>query len=184
MTGLLRPVEASHHSVIRVCGLKEARKPVQVSTALTHLLGIQVIVTQRDITTGHKYISIPKDKFTEIFTGVEMTTHRYYSREQDWTLELESKQASGDPFHLPLLSLNAAAQKGGTKRRPAKVIKKSKKAKTETTARLAVGAPPSTLAPFSPHPPPVPPALGVLSWVQPSSQSHASNSPLLGQQQY
>ena len=161
VTGLLPPVEAIHHSVIRVRGLKEAREPVQVSTALTLLLGIQVIVTQLDITTGHKYISIPKDKFTEIFTGVEMATRRYYNREHDWTLELESKQASGDPFHLPLLSPNAAAQRSNNKQKPAKAVKKSKKPKTESRTHLAVGGPPTTLTPLSPHPPPPPRALGV-----------------------
>ena len=148
------------------------------------MLGIHVIVTQLDITTGRKYISIPKDKFTEIFTGVAMATRRYYSREHDWTLELESKQASGDPFHLPLLSPNAAAQRIGSKRKPAKTIKNSKKAKTEATAHLAIGAPPTTLAPVTPHPPSVPPALGAFSWVQPSSRSRVRNSLLPGQQEY
>ena len=71
---------------------------------------------------------------------------RYYSREFDWTLELESKQQSGEPSHLPLLSPNTVAKKGASKRKSSTGPKKPKKRKVGETGPMA----PMSLAPSTP----------------------------------
>lgn len=181
-TGLLPPSPAGDGSVIRIRGLKEAREPVQVSAALTHLLGVQVIVTQLDINTGMKYVCVSAAKYAELFSSAPM--RRYYSREFDWTLELESKQQSGDPFHLPLLSPNTAAQKGATKRKAAGGPKKAKKRKVGEPSPVAPSSLTPSTPPLLPHPPASRSTSGISTWDQPSSRAHIRDSPLPGRQKY
>ena len=168
---------------MRVRGLGKAQDPVHVSAALTLEFGVQVIVTTSDIAAGLKYVSVPEAKFKEMFAPA--SARRYHSTEHGWVLDFESKQANGDPFHLPLLSptKEASAKQSKNLRKPKPKTGPANKRKIDHTQAEPMMTP-STMPPSPSYPPPRSVNVEVSPWGDQPRRSHVANSPLPGKRNY
>ena len=125
-SGLLAPEGDKHQHVVRVRGLRHVHDTNQVSSVITHFLATPVTVSAQDMGKGHKYVSVSRLTFQMLFAQAPV---RHYS----YKLDIESKQASGDPLHMPLDSPESLATKhrGSKSKRPNKTDKAKKKQKKD-----------------------------------------------------
>ena len=158
-SGLLPRDGDRHMHVVRVRGLKSVLDASQLSAVLTHCFGIPVGVTSEHLQQGHKYISVSRLTFRQMFA--EAPVRHYVDPEKGYKIDFESKQASGDPFHMPLHSPDAHVE--STRKRPKTSSVKSKSEKRHK-ANDTPRSPPRTrgLERFFPEhhmgvPPPPPP---------------------------
>ena len=98
-TGLLPPsfVDAPH--VIRLRGLRHIPDATQASSALTHHVGAPVTIPATALRDGSHFVSVPADQFRALFASAP--TRTYVDPHHHYTITLDSRTASGEPFYLP-----------------------------------------------------------------------------------
>ena len=98
-TGLLPPsfVDAPH--VIRLRGLRHIPDATQASSALTHHVGAPVTIPATALRDGSHFVSVPADQFRALFASAP--TRPYVDPHHHYTITLDSRTASGEPFYLP-----------------------------------------------------------------------------------
>ena len=72
---------------------------IQVSPAITHCLATPVTITDNDIKKGHRYVSLPRNTYQLLFA--QTPVRHYVGPNHSYKLDIASRQASGDPFHMP-----------------------------------------------------------------------------------
>ena len=132
-SGLLPPEGDKHQHVVRVRGLRHVHDTNQVSSVITHFLATPVTVSARDMGKGHKYVFVSRLTVQMLFA--QAPVRHYVDPDHSYKLDIESKQASGDPFHMPLDSPEPLPTKlkGSKSKRPNKTDKAEKKHRRTTS---------------------------------------------------
>ena len=137
--GLQPPDVPRHECVIKVRGLQQLTDLGLASAALTHKLQTPVALGPNDRDVGHKFVVLPEASYRRQFAVV--ATRHYIDPKGTFHLTLESRQPSGDKFHMPHESPNnpPPPPKKGNKR-PGTKLKVPKGNKQRTTEPAPPGA--------------------------------------------
>ena len=118
---------------------------------LTHHVGAPVAIPAAALRDGSLFMSVPADQFVALFTGVP--TRTYVDPHHHYTITLDARTASEEPFYLPDSPVKPPPKK------------KIKGPKTRRTSHQLVAIPPPdhpllgfSASPLTPQQPPQPPS--------------------------